>query len=121
MRYTRKAVMPNDYGVGRGDVVHAIHTQTSVFVAPDGEEFPYLNLECFMGDGEPGPNLLFNPGLTIGILDAISKYLSTMFGVDQQTTNTNQMQMDFDQPIDWDKLPEPPIEDPRDPDRRHDG
>lgn len=122
--------MANDYGEPtaghKGEVVHAIHTQTSVFVSPEGEHFPYLNVECFMGDGEPGPNLLFNGGLTIGILDAITKYLATMFGVDGQTTDMNQMQLEFDQPIDWDNLappPDDPFQPPEepDPDRRHDG
>lgn len=114
----------HDNAQNTGVPVHAIFTETSVFVAPDGEKYPYLHLQCQMEGGQPGPSLLFNAGLTIGILDAITRYMGTVFGVDTIGQSLSQA---MDEPIDWDHLPPPPDDivdwDPDtepDPDWRHD-
>lgn len=107
-----------------GTPVHAIFTETTVFVSPDGDKYTYLHVQCFMDNHEPGPSLLFNPGLTVGLLDAITRYMGTVFGVPDIGQSLDQA---MDSPIDWDSLPPAPEDiidyDPDiepDPDWNHD-
>jgi hypothetical protein len=95
---------------GEPEVVHSVYTQTSVYVGPDGERFPYFNLIAIMQGGRK-INLLFNPALTAGLIQDMGKMFMTMTGaMDAETVDTA-----MDQPIDWDNMPPAPP-DPNDDD-----
>lgn len=100
--------MSNEDPQDAGEVVHGIHTQTAVFVSEEGEKFPYFQLECIMANGRRGPNLLFNPQLSIGIAGDIVAMLKVMFGITELTDD--QLRDELNSPIDWDSMPKPPIE-----------
>lgn len=109
-------------GHSEPQVVHAIFTQTSVYTSPEGEVFPYFNIECIMEGGQPGANLLFNPALAVGIMGDIVKLLKVMFGVGEQEMNLDPNQLEM--PLDWDNLPPAPNDpmqdiDPQDPPDRY--
>lgn len=104
-------------------VVHTLWTDTAIYASPEGEKFPYVMLRCRTERGDHIA-LLFNPPMTVMLLDAVSKFMGTVFGVDEVGQN---MALMTDQPIDWDNLPPPPEDvvdfDPDqepDPDYRHD-
>lgn len=114
----------NDSQHNTGDVVQTIFTETSVFVAPDGERYPYIHLVCGLQDGRQGANLLFNGQMACMLLDAVNKYMGTVFGVPEVGSSIEQA---MDEPIDWDSMPPAPDDivdfDPDqepDPDYRHD-
>lgn len=90
---------------GQALVVHQIFTQTSVYVSPEGESFPYFNMVCQV-PGQPRINLLFNPQLSIGVLGDITKMLKVVFNV--VDTDSMREQLDQDQPIDWENMPPAP-------------
>lgn len=105
-------------------VVHTLWTDTAIYAAPDGNErYPYVLLRCRTERGDHVA-LLFNPPMAVMLLDAVAKFMGTVFGVDEVGQN---MQLITDQPIDWDSLPPPPDDvvdyDPDqepDPDYKHD-
>jgi hypothetical protein len=112
----------NDYD--NGDVVQSVFAETQVFASPAGEKFAYVHLVCDLGPGKGKVNLLFNPGLTVFLLDAVTRYMGTVFGVPEVGKTLEQA---MDEPVDWDSLPPPPEDvvdyDPDqepDPDWRHD-
>lgn len=98
-------------------VVTGIHTMTSVYVRDeDGAKFPFFALDVFVGpDSVPGPRLLFDPELSLGIMGDIIKMFKVIHAVsDEMPHDPNQMEIPFDP----DSLPPPPDDpyDMRDPD-----
>lgn len=79
-------------------VVTGIHTQTSIYVREeDGERFPFFSLECFVGpDAIPGPTLLFDMPLSIGIMGDIIKMMKTVYGISDMPVDPNQLEIPFD-------------------------
>jgi hypothetical protein len=108
-----------------GAVVLTTFTQTSIFTSPDDEQFWYLNLKCHTGVDNPNVNLLFNPIMVLGLLKGISDMLNTMMGIEAMPEPTNQMALQFDLPIDWERETEAPTDitdtdGQKPPDRRED-
>ena len=94
---------------GEPEVVHSTFSQTSVYVTPDGEHFPYFNLIAIMQGGRK-INLLFNPALVAGMIQDMGTMFMTMTGaVDSKAISST-----LDEPVDWDNLPPAPP-DPQDP------
>ena len=105
--------MPDD--IQPSLVVTAIHTQTSVYVRPDGEKFPFFALECFVGpDSIPGPQLLFDMQLWIGIIGDIVKMMKTVYGISDMPSDPSQMDIPFD-PDAYPPAPDDPYEHQQDP------
>ncbi len=97
-----------------GEVVQSMFTETTVFVAPEGDDqFHYLHLVCKMPDGTQ-PNMLFNAQSAVFLLDAVTRYMGTVFNVPEVGQSLNSMISEaVDKPIDWDEMPPPP-EEPQD-------
>lgn len=92
---------------GRGPngewIAHAVNTMTSVFVSPDEKErYYYFYLEVYPGGGVEPIKILFNAGLTVGIIGDMVTMLKTIFGVNMSTHEIPDIE------IDWAGMPPPP-------------
>lgn len=97
--------------------VSGIHTQTSVFVSPEGERFVYFAMDCQLLDGG-NIALVFNPNLAMGMMGGIVAMFKTIMGVED--IPDNQISMDYDTVPDFDIMTPPPPdpnEGPDQPDR----
>jgi hypothetical protein len=109
---------------GQGEVVHSVFTETTIYVTETGEKWPYVHVIATLEDGRQA-NLLFNSQLTVMLLDTVTRFMGTVFGVEEVGRSIQQA---MDEPIDWDHMPEPPPdvvdfgddEPPYDPDFRED-
>lgn len=105
-------------------IVHGISTHTSIVANATGDKFPYVLLECRVQTGQT-VRIMLNPEMTVMVLDAISKFMGTIFNVPEVGQDPKLM---TDEPIDWDALAPPPTDvvdwtDPGtepDPDYHHD-